>query len=109
MISSSEKRFIIELATEISRLYGFARQMNEMDFAASLGGEFRGMQSAGWSTTTTASEVRQEINAYLQQANPLTVPEYRVLLLLYSQLSEAGGVYESIKNIMGITSEHVYI
>lgn len=108
MISSSEKRFIIELATEISRLYGFARQMNEMDFAASLGGEFRGMQSAGWSTTITASEVRQEINAYMQQADPLTVPEYRVLLLLYSQLSEAGGVYESIKNIMGVITAVPY-
>lgn len=108
MISTSEKQFLIELATEISRLYGFARQMNEMDFAASLGGEFRGMQSAGWSTTITASEVRTEIDAYLLKTEPLTVPEYRVVLLLYSQLSEAGGVYESIKNIMGVITAVPY-
>lgn len=108
MISSPERQFIIELATEISRLYGFARQMNEMDFAASLGGEFRGMQSAGWSTTITASEVRKELDAYLQKTDPLTVPEYRVVLLLYSQLSEAGGVYESIKNIMGVITAVPY-
>lgn len=108
MISSSERQFISELATEISRLYGFARQMNEMDFAASLGGEFRGMQSAGWSTTITASEVRKELDAYLRRTDPLTVPEYRVVLLLYSQLSEAGGVYESIKNIMGVITAVPY-
>ena len=107
-MTSSSEQFNIELATEISRLYGFARQMNELDFAASLGGEFRGMQSAGWSTTITASEVRAELNAYLQKTDPMTVSEYRVVLLLYFQLSEAGGVYESIKNIMGVITAAPY-
>lgn len=108
MTSPQEQNFLIELAVEMSRLYGFARQMNEMDFAASLGGEFRGMQSAGWSTKITAAEVRGEIDAYLAKGEPLTTPEYRVLLLLYSQLAEAGGVYESIKNIMGVITSAPY-
>lgn len=108
MTSPKERAFIVDLATEISRLYGFARQMNEMDFAASLGGEFRGMQSAGWSTTITAAQVRDEVEAYLQKTEPFTVPEYRVVLLLYCQLSEAGGVYESIKNIMGVIAASPY-
>jgi len=39
--------FITQLNRQISYLYSFARQINELDFAASLGGEFRGMQDAG--------------------------------------------------------------
>lgn len=103
-----ERQYFVDLATELSRLYGFARQMNELDFVASLSGEFRGMQDAGWSTTLTAAAVRDELNAYLGKTEPLSVPEYRVVLLLYSQLSEAGGVYESIKNIMGIITSVPY-
>lgn len=106
--SEAERRYLVDLSTEISRLYGFARQMNELDFAASLAGEFRGMQDAGWSTTITAGDVRQEIDAYLMKGEPLTTPEYRVLLLLYSQLSEAGGVYESIRNILGVITSNPY-
>ncbi|TIX85905.1 MAG: hypothetical protein E5V21_02505 [Mesorhizobium sp.] len=103
-----EQQYLIDLATEFSRLYAFARQMNEMDFVASLGGEFRGMQDAGWSTTITAAEVRGELGEYLSLARPLTHKEYRVLLLLYSQLAEAGGVYESIKNVMGVITAVPY-
>nr|WP_314260785.1 hypothetical protein [uncultured Devosia sp.] len=103
-----ERQYLADLASEMSRLYGFARQMNELDFAASLGGEFRGMQAAGWSTRITAAEVRHELDAYFQKGSPLTTPEYRVLLLLYSQLSEAGGVYESIKNVMGVITTAPY-
>jgi len=106
--SASERRYLEDLSTEISRLYDFARQMNELDFAASLAGEFRGMQDAGWSTTITAGEVRQELDTYLSRGEPLTTPEYRVVLLLYSQLSEAGGVYESIKNIMVVITSNPY-
>ena len=77
-MSTREQQYLIDLATELSRLYGFARQMNEIDFAASLGGEFRGMQGAGWSTTITAVDVRQELNTYLDKTKPLTMPEYRI-------------------------------
>lgn len=95
------QQYLIDLARELSRLYGFARQMNELDFAMSLNGEFRGLQDEGWSTTITAFDVRQELDAYLGKTEQLTIPEYRVVLLLYAQLSEAGGIYEAIKNIMG--------
>lgn len=82
--------------------------MNELDFAASLGGEFRGMQDAGWSTKITAADVREELNAYLARDSQLTTAEYRIVLLLYCQLAEAGGVYESIKNVMGIITAVPY-
>ncbi|TPM02798.1 hypothetical protein FJ960_16645 [Mesorhizobium sp. B2-3-11] len=107
-MSPQEKRYLTELATEISRLYGFARQMNEMDFAASLGGEFRGMQDAGWSTQITAADVRQELETYLTRDRQLTTAEYRIVLLLYCQLAEAGGVYESIKNVMRVITAVPY-
>ncbi len=48
--------YLIELNAQLSHLYSFARQTNELDFAASLGGEFRGLQDAGWATTITANE-----------------------------------------------------
>nr|WP_148663110.1 hypothetical protein [Scytonema hofmannii] len=102
------KEFFIELSTEMSRLYGFARQMNELDFAVSLGGEFRGMQDAGWATTITAQQVFEEIQAYMGRNQPYTVPEMRIALMLYCQLSEAGGVYESLKNVMGVITSQPY-
>jgi hypothetical protein len=107
-MSPQERQYLTELATELSRLYGFARQMNEMDFAASLGGEFRGMQDAGWSTQITAADIRQELDTYLTKNSQLTTAEYRILLLLYCQLAEAGGVYESIKNVMGVITAVPY-
>ncbi|MGO4441018.1 hypothetical protein [Rhizobium sp. RAF56] len=107
-MSLQEKQYLTEFAREISRLYGFARQMNELDFAASLGGEFRGMQDAGWSTQITAADVRQELGTLLTRDSQLTTAEYRVVLLLYCQLAEAGGVYESIKNVMGVITAVPY-
>lgn len=98
------KEFFIALSTDLSRLYGFARQMNELDFAASLGGEFRGMQDAGWATTITAQQVIDELQSYMGRTEPYSVPEMRIALMLYCQLSEAGGVYESLKNIMGVVT-----
>ncbi|MBA4796364.1 MAG: hypothetical protein H2043_03105 [Rhizobiales bacterium] len=102
------KDYLIALSTELSRLYGFARQMNELDFAGSLGGEFRGMQDAGWATTITAQQVFEEIQTYLGRTEPISLPEMRVALMLYCQLSEAGGVYESLKNIMGVVTSQPY-
>lgn len=102
------KDFFIALSTELSRLYGFARQMNELDFAGSLGGEFRGMQDAGWATTITAQQVFDELQSYVGRTEPYSVPEMRIALMLYCQLSEAGGVYESLKNIMGVVTSQPY-
>lgn len=102
------KDFFIALSTELSRLYGFSRQMNELDFAGSLMGEFRGMQDAGWSTTITAQQVFDEIQTYIGRTEPYSVSEIRIALMLYCQLSEAGGVYESLKNIMGVVTSQPY-
>jgi len=100
--------FFIALSTELSRLYGFARQMNELDFAASLGGEFRGMQDAGWNTKITAHQVFDELKSYTVRTDPRSVAEMRIALMLYCQLSEAGGVYESLKNVMGVVTSQPY-
>jgi hypothetical protein len=96
------KTFVNLLNEHLSHLYAFARQINELDFAASLAGEFRGMQDPGWSTTITAHEVFSEISAVSQKTGPISRAEFRVMLMLYCQLSEAGGVYEGLKNIMGV-------
>ena len=70
--------------------------------AASLFGEFRGSQGAGWSTSITAYEVRSELQTFDKKGAPLTVAELRQVLCLYSQLAEAGGVYEGLLNLMGV-------
>jgi hypothetical protein len=101
--------FVTQLNDHLSHLYAFARQLNELDFAASLGGEFRGMQDAGWSTTITANEVFSELSALSQKSEPFSKAQFRVMLMLYCQLSEAGGVYESLKNIMGVVTLKPYL
>lgn len=82
--------------------------MSELDFAGSLSGEFRGMQDAGWSTTITAEQVFEELNERLAAGPVQSLADLRIILLLYSQLSEAGGVYESLKNMMGIVENAPY-
>lgn len=82
--------------------------MSELDFAGSLSGEFRGMQDAGWSTTITAEHVFEELNERLAAGPVNSLADMRIILLLYCQLSEAGGVYESLKNMMGIVENAPY-
>ncbi|WP_158932374.1 hypothetical protein [Acidisphaera sp. S103] len=103
------KTFVVQLNEHLSHLYSFARQINELDFAASLSGEFRGMQDAGWSTTITANEVFDELSILSQKTQPISKAEFRVMLMLYCQLSEAGGFYESLKNIMGVVTLKPYL
>jgi hypothetical protein len=101
--------YLRNLSRHFSYLWAFARQINELDFAASLSGEFRGMQDGGWATTITAHEVFDEISTYTTHARPLSKAEFRVLLFLYCQLAEAGGVYETLKNMMGIVTLKPYL
>lgn len=101
--------YVAELNEHLSHLYAFARQINELDFAASLSGEFRGMQDAGWSTTITANEVFDELSAMSKGQKKLSKADVRVMLMLYCQLAEAGGVYESLKNIMGVVTLKPYL
>lgn len=101
--------YLEALNIHLSQLFAFARQMNELDFAASLSGEFRGAQDAGWTTTITANEVFGEILPLLELTRPLSKAEFRVVLMLYCQLAEAGGVYETLKNMMGVITLKPYL
>lgn len=100
--------FANEAARQVGLLFKFARQMSELDFAGSLNGEFRGAQDAGWSTTITAEQVFEELNERMAAGPVKSLADMRVILLLYSQLSEAGGVYESLKNMLGIIGNVPY-
>lgn len=101
--------YIKNLNVHLSHLFVFSRKINEIDFAASLSGEFRGAQDAGWTTTITAEEVFHEIKAILNRREIASRAELRVLLLLYCQLAEAGGVYEALKNLMGVVRLKPYL
>lgn len=98
-----------ELNAHLSHLYTFARQVNELDFAVSLGGEFRGAQDAGWATTITANEVFEELGTFFSAGGRLSKAEFRAALMLYCQLAEAGGFYETLKNMMGVISLKPYV
>lgn len=100
--------FANETSRQMGLLFKFVRRMSELDFAGSLSGEFRGAQDAGWSTTITAEQVYEELSERLAAGPVESVAEMRIILLLYSQLSEAGGVYESLKNMMGIIEMSPY-
>lgn len=100
--------FCNKTAQQLGLLFKFARQMNELDFAGSLSGENRGMQDAGWSTIFTAEQVFEELNERVAEGPVKSLADMRIILLLYSQLSEAGGVYESLKNMMGIVEAAPY-
>lgn len=83
--------------------------MNELDFAASLHGEARGAQGAGWATTITAHEVYEELAEYIGRSRPLSKAELRIAMLLYCQLAEAGGVYETLKNMLRVVTLKPYL
>jgi hypothetical protein len=103
------REYLRQLNKHLSYLYSFARQMNELDFAISLSGEFRGAQDAGWATTITAQEVFDEITVYFKTQGNRSKAELRVILMLYCQLAEAGGIYESVKNVLGVITLKPYL
>ena len=49
--------YIRALNIQLTYLFAYTRKINEIDTAAGLFGEFRGMQDAGWNTVATAHEV----------------------------------------------------
>lgn len=98
----SAEDYAVELNKQLTYLFEWARLVGELDMAGSLFGEFRGAQDAGWSTAITAYEVRNELVEFDKRGTQLSVPELRQVLCLYSQLAEAGGVYEGLLNLMGV-------
>lgn len=102
------KAYAVELNTQLNYLFTYTRLINEIDVAAALFGEFRGSQDAGWNTVATAHDVFHELSTLANKGSPLTLPEIRQLLCLYSHLSEAGGVYEGLLNTMQVAQLKPY-
>ena len=100
--------YIQALNVQFTYLFAYARKINEIDTAAALFGEFRGMQDAGWNTVATAHEIFHELQALGSKEEPLTRAELRQILCLYSQLAEAGGVYEGLLNTMQVAQLKEY-
>lgn len=100
--------YLQELNIQLTYLFAYARKINEVDTAAALFGEFRGMQDAGWNTIATAHEVFQELKALGSKGAPLIRAELRQVLCLYAQLAEAGGVYEGLLNTMQVAQLKAY-
>jgi hypothetical protein len=100
--------YLRALHRQFTLLWAFATRINEVDTAAAISGEFRGMQDAGWSTVHTSREVFGELKVLGNKGAPLTKPELRQVLCLYSQLAEAGGVYESLLNTMQVVQLKAY-
>jgi hypothetical protein len=102
------EEFFNTLDGELGRLVAVARRMNEIDLAAVVFSENRGEQSPGWSTVQTAYQVHRELVWLLSKPHGPGVLEIRHMALLYAQLSEAGGLYESLKNLMGVVQLKPY-
>jgi hypothetical protein len=100
--------YIRALNIQLTYLFAYARKINEIDAAAALSGDFRGMQDAGWNTVATAHEVFHELKALGSKGAPLTRAELRQMLCLYAQLAEAGGVYEGLLNTMQVAQLKAY-
>lgn len=100
--------YVRALNAQFTYLFAYARRINEIDTAAALFGEFRGMQDAGWSTVATAHEVFFELRALGSKGEPLTRAELRQVLCLYAHLAEAGGVYEGLLNTMQVAQLKAY-
>lgn len=98
-----------KIAWQMGMLFKIARRMSEMDFVGALDGESRGAQDAGWSTTLTAEQVFQELSYFMKEHSEYSTADLRILLLLYSQLAEAGGVYETLKNMLGVVEQTPFL
>jgi hypothetical protein len=94
--------FVDELDVQLTTLVAFAREMNELDLSLCVMSEARGMQDAGWNTSQTAYEVFAELQTLGQIDRALTRAEFRSALALYTQLAEAGGVYEGLRSMMAV-------
>lgn len=100
--------FTERLDKQLATLVAFACEINELDLALCVMSEARGMQDAGWNTSQTAYEVFDELLAIGQMDRAPTRPEYRSALALYTQLAEAGGVYEGLRSMMAVVELKPY-
>lgn len=84
------------------RLFGLARDNEEVPYALSLSPEMRGSRDPGWNTALEAKHTLDDYIQLLQLAPAGSSMRVRVGLSLYSHLSEAAGFYEVPKNMMRI-------
>jgi hypothetical protein len=77
---------LMELNRDLSILTRL-RQMSELYFAVSLGGESCGAQYAGGATTITAEQVNQEPVALANLKEPSSISPLRVFLVLHCRLA----------------------
>jgi hypothetical protein len=91
----------------LGQLFGFARARDEIDFAMSLAPEFCGSQDAGWNTAEEAQYAFKEGLDILNQRQ-CDRAAIRNLLYRYLFISEAGGLYEIIRNQIGIIGSDIY-
>ncbi|MEZ0208677.1 MAG: hypothetical protein ACAH17_00670 [Candidatus Paceibacterota bacterium] len=96
------RNYIESLNIQFTYLFSFASKINEIDSVVAVFGEQRGMQAAGWNTTGTAQQVFDELTKLVTQGKELTLPQLRQTLCLYTHLSEAGGVYEGLQNLLNV-------
>jgi hypothetical protein len=90
----------------LGQLFGFARARDEIDFAMSLAPEFRGSQDAGWNTAEEAQYAFKEgLDILNQRCDRAAI---RNLLYRYLCISEASGLYEIIRNQIGIIGSDIY-
>jgi hypothetical protein len=107
MSKYNERLALSELNYGLAQLFGFARARDEVDFAFSLGAEFRGSQDAGWNTAEEATAAFQEGMEILKGRNQDRAAT-RNLLYRYLCVAEASGLYETIGNQLSILESGVY-
>ncbi|WP_025809259.1 hypothetical protein [Pseudomonas chlororaphis] len=100
--------YIRALNIQLTYLFTYVRKINEIDAAAALFSEFRGIQDADWNTVATAHEVFHELKELGSKGAPLTQAELRQVLCLYAQLAEAGGIYEGLLNTIQVAQLKAY-
>jgi hypothetical protein len=98
---------LTELNYVLAQLFGFARARDEIDFAFSLGPEFRGSQDAGWNTAEEAIAAFREGMEILNSKNQDRAAT-RNLLYRYLCIAEAGGLYEVLGNQLSIIGSGIY-
>ena len=94
-----QELFFDKTERALRSLFTAAKEKNELHFCLSLSPEFRGEQSAGW---CTASEAMQAFDEFITFRNLFGNSRFtvRIAFGFYCHLAEAGGFYETPKNLL---------
>jgi hypothetical protein len=103
----AEFRALSKINAVLAQLFAFARARDEVDFAMSLMPEMRGAQDAGWKTAEEAMYAFHE-GMELLRSSDQDRAAVRSLLYRYLCISEAGGLYEVVRNLIGVVGSEIY-